>query len=145
MYFVKFCNEHDPFSKIDVCEVHIHPYNFSSTEEKLYVYFPSSKLKEIIKLCEISKFIVDVEFEVKHFYFNSLQSAVVRLSESMLNKLLPKQSYPAAKQLSAIVKGDNALVEDNQVYCYQNNYHGSSVLDVYIHVGLSKHSLSYTA
>ena len=113
--FVKF-DSNDDSSKDDVCRARIHPYNFDSIEEKLFVYFPSHKLKEIeknFKLCGDSDYLADVEFEVKHFYFNSLHNAVLRIPDPMLDKLLPRHSSPAAQQDSTSIMKVDIATQDN--------------------------------
>ena len=104
LFFVKFSDANkNKSSKEDICEVKIHSHNFISTEEKLYVYFPSSelqKIKENYAESQESTYLVNVEFEVKHFYFNTLHQAVVKLPDSMAAKLLPnptRKDFPVFK------------------------------------------------
>lgn len=106
VYFVKFENtdmDGKTFkgNKKDVCKVRIHSHNFTTTEEKLFVQFSSFEQQAILqnfdKPLNEECYMIDVEFEVKHYYFDTLHSATVKLSDSMVEKLLPsphKQDFP---------------------------------------------------
>ena len=90
LFFVQFDNKRD--EKNDICRVRIHRYNFESMDNKLYLSFPSRYQQQVETRCQKigdATFAVNVEFEVKHSYFNTLHGALVKLPDWIIAKLLP--------------------------------------------------------
>ena len=90
LFFVQF---DDKSEKTDICRVRIHQYNYETMENKLYLSFPSRYQQQVETRCKRigdATFAVDVEFEVKHYYFNTLHGALVKLPDWIIAKLLPK-------------------------------------------------------
>ena len=73
--------------------------NFSQTDERMYIALDRSNLEKLEKLTTLlvssgeilkSQVKLIVEFELKHSYFNSLHSAVERLSPEVIARILPE-------------------------------------------------------
>lgn len=76
----------------DICRANILSYNFSTTSKKFYISFSDDDIKELKKLLDSNKSgVFDIEFEVKHGFFNSLHKAIVNLPEHIIHKLLPRK------------------------------------------------------
>lgn len=76
----------------DICRANILSCNFSTTSKKFYISFSNDDVKELKKLLDSGKSgVFDIEFEVKHGFFNSLHKAIVNLPEHIIPKLLPRK------------------------------------------------------
>lgn len=77
----------------EICRAEIHSANFHTTEKKLYISLSKKAVSEIRKrFCRPTSFVVEVEFEVKHGYFNTLHQAIVNLPSYMIQRLMPKKN-----------------------------------------------------
>ena len=72
--------------------------NFSHTDERMYIALDRSNLEKLENLTTLSVsrapyrslMKIEVEFELKHSYFNSLHTAVERLSPEVIERILPQ-------------------------------------------------------
>ena len=97
--------------------------NYEHSDSNMYVVFhinEAEKLFRIISPLKSGKYDVSVEFEVKHFYFNSLVKAVNKITPMIIKRILPnrksflpldivhgKQVSPLLKELSHLVRVDD--------------------------------------
>ena len=80
--------------KVDILKME----NFSHTEEKMYIALDRSNLEKLENLTTLSvsrapyrsPAKIEVEFELKHLYFNSLHTAVEQLSPEVIARILPQ-------------------------------------------------------
>lgn len=116
------------------CE--ILPVNFNHTDDNLYVAFSEGnfmKLKHMLKMKtkDVYKMhTIDVEFEVKHMFFNSLISAVNLIPQHILPRILPtakeflQPTYPTVHESYMFidhivdVKDEHNLVLKKVAYCH---------------------------
>ena len=78
----------------DNCPAQIFPDNFGNVNEEFMIIIPSSSieyLKRKFGITERESYQVSVQFEVKHSYFDTLHKAIVKVLETMIKKLFPKQ------------------------------------------------------
>ena len=82
----------------EVCTADILPENYSHTDEVMYIGLNRLNhdllclhFKYLISLspCSLQ---VDVEFDLKHFYFNSLRKFINSLTDDIIIRLIPKES-----------------------------------------------------
>ena len=98
-----------------VCTADILPENYSHTDEVMYIGFDQKnhdllclyfKYQISLAPCNLQ---VDVEFDLKHFYFDSLRKFITSLKNDTIIRLIPKQSSFAEKSAN----GDSLLRLDN--------------------------------
>ncbi len=69
--------------------------NFSHTDDRLYLAFDERSVKKLsdqfsVQKRPFKKEAVCVEFELKHFYFNSLHESIESLPRSIVTRIMPK-------------------------------------------------------
>ena len=71
--------------------------NFNHSDEHLYVGFIRKEIANLKKIfqelpnCKVTYRQIEVQFEVKHSYFNNLIRSVNNISPDIINRLLPEQ------------------------------------------------------
>lgn len=75
----------------DICRANILSANFNTTDKTMYISFSGQAFKELHSILASERSgVFDIEFEVRHGFFNSLHKAIVNISNSMIHKLMPK-------------------------------------------------------
>ena len=78
----------------DICRANILSFNFEiSTEKKMYISLSDADMKHLHSKFNLdigTRCVIDVEFEVKHGFFNTLHKAIVNLPHYMISKLMPR-------------------------------------------------------
>ena len=78
----------------DICKANILSFNYKIAMEKImYVSFSDDEMKRFHNAFELdskNSCLVDVEFEVKHGFFDTLHKAIINLPHYMICKLIPK-------------------------------------------------------
>ena len=85
LYFVDYGNDDK-----DVCKANILSCNFNTVEKAMYISLISKDATRLRKCCGSTSFICDIEFEVKHGFFDTLHRAVISIPNYMILKLMPK-------------------------------------------------------
>ena len=89
VYFV------DPETKEDICKAEISSDNFRSYSEEFKVDIresDSKKLRSVLKRNKAGFYRANLEFDLKHSYFETLQRSVTSVPISAISKIMLKQS-----------------------------------------------------
>ena len=101
-------------------KMHILRENYSHTNERMYIAFDKSNLSKLEKLKTLSvsrefytsPMKIEVEFELKHFYFNSLHDAIKLLPSEIIARIMPE-----AQEFKAISWSQLPDMQQFKNYC----------------------------
>ena len=102
--------------------------NYGHSDENMYVAFKTKDTSKLsyIKKCLLTKQEVtlrdlNIQFEVKHYYFNALVRAVNRIDPAIIARILPTAksffpftNYPDHQLLCSMLSGCNIVIDQDQ-------------------------------
>ena len=83
----------NPITQEDICEAELSRDNYNNIDGDCKVELSQESVKKLreakLKKSDGNWLLVNIEFEVKHSYFNSLHRAVISVPQSIISKILP--------------------------------------------------------